>query len=351
MSVNIEAKKRPYMSNRDLLVIAVLSGIGGAMSTYIGYLGNLLNRMLGVPFGAGQFAAGLHVFWIILAAGLVRKPGAATAAGLLKGSIEFLTGGTHGIAIIVVSLVQGLLVDLVLLLFRRYSLPGLALAGGIAAASNVIVFQSLYFSGAPLIYIVFISGLAFVSGLILAGGFGFSVLNIIQQARPLQMGTSSRGEFVSASSSKMQRIMTGLLILIFVGGAVYYFAEIYESPWGGPQCTVAGSIEKPLTFQLSDFSDHTQTIRAELAGQVTYVPEQEYTGIPLHIILKQAKPQQGASTLNVIATDGYSVKFDLSEVLKDDQMLLIEEEDQLRLIAGNYDGGYWVRQVSKLVIE
>lgn len=54
--------KSDRFSNRDLLVIAVLSGIGGVMSTYIGYLGNLLNNLLGVPFGAGQFVAGLHVF-------------------------------------------------------------------------------------------------------------------------------------------------------------------------------------------------------------------------------------------------------------------------------------------------
>lgn len=351
MSINYATRKRPYMSNRDLLVIAVLSGIGGAMSTYIGYLGNLLNRMLGVPFGAGQFAAGLHVFWIILAAGLVRKPGAATAAGLLKGCIEFLTGGTHGIAIILVSLVQGLMVDLVLLLLRRYSLPSLALAGGIAAASNVFVFQALYFSGAPLIYIFFISGLALVSGIIFAGGFGFSVLNIIQQARPFQTGPGRGRELVSGSGSKWPRVVTGLLVLLFMGGAVYYFAEIYEPPWSGPQCTVAGAVEQPLNFRLSDFSEHTQTIRAELVGQVTHVPEQEYTGIPLYVILEQARPQEDAAVLKVVATDGYEVEFDLYEVLKDDQMLLIEEEDQLRLIAGNYDGGHWVKQVSKLVIE
>ena len=78
-------KKRYYLSNRDLLVIAILSGIGGVMSTYVGYLGNLLNRIFGVPFGAGQFVSGLHIFWFILIAGLVRRPGAATAAGLLKG--------------------------------------------------------------------------------------------------------------------------------------------------------------------------------------------------------------------------------------------------------------------------
>ena len=43
-------EKKPYMSNRNLLAIAILSG---KMSTYIGYLANL-NTMLGVP-GAVSF--------------------------------------------------------------------------------------------------------------------------------------------------------------------------------------------------------------------------------------------------------------------------------------------------------
>ena len=56
------SRKRIYFATRDLLIMAVLSGIGGVLSTYVGYLGNLLNRLFGVPFGAGQFVAGLHVF-------------------------------------------------------------------------------------------------------------------------------------------------------------------------------------------------------------------------------------------------------------------------------------------------
>ena len=35
----------------------------------------------------------------------------------------------------------------------------------------------------------------------------------------------------------------------------------------------------------------------------------------------------------------------------DDKSSLIEEEDTMRLIAGNYDGSCWVRQVNKLLIE
>jgi hypothetical protein len=32
-------------------------------------------------------------------------------------------------------------------------------------------------------------------------------------------------------------------------------------------------------------------------------------------------------------------------------MLLIKEDDMLRLIAGNYDGGHWVKMVNKIIVE
>lgn len=339
------------MSNRDLLVVAVLSGIGGVMSTYIGYLGNLLNRVLGVPFGAGQFVAGLHVFWLILAAGLVRRPGAATLAGLVKGIIEFLTGGTHGVAIILISLVQGLLVDLVLLLLRRYSLTALALAGAVATASNVVVFQLLYFSGAPWLYIGLIALLALVSGVILAGSFGYSVINIILQARPFQVEQDGQSEMVRRNPGRFNIILTMVLFLVFAAGAVYYFAQVYENPWGGPQCTVEGSVEEKLSFALDDFKEYETTIRAELQGDVTHVDEKDYTGIPLYIILEQAQPLEGAAAVQVMASDGYSADFSLSAVLQDEKMLLIQEDDMLRLIAGDYDGGYWVKQVTRIVVK
>ena len=53
-----------------------------------------------------------------------------------------------GAAIVLVSLVQGIVLDVVLYLVGHGSF-GYALGGGMAAASNVIVFQILYFSGAP----------------------------------------------------------------------------------------------------------------------------------------------------------------------------------------------------------
>ncbi|MGI6142641.1 MAG: ECF transporter S component [bacterium] len=350
-------RKNYYLSNRDLLVIAVLSGIGGVMSTYIGYLGNLLNRVFGVPFGAGQFASGLHVFWFILAAGLIPRPGAAAATGLLKGVIELFTGSTHGVAIILVSLVQGLLVDLVLLITRRHALGSYMLAGGVAAASNVFVFQSLYFSGAPVAYLLFIGGLAFVSGVLLAGSFGHSVLEVVLEARPLRispggwMGTVPSPGRKKTAPLTFKLVVTSLLVLLLTAGAVYYFAFVFDPPWAGPSCRVEGAVQRPLSFQLDHFAANETTITAELRGQVSYVPSREYTGVPLRIILEEAAPLEGAQKLIVMATDGYMVEFPLEDVLQDDRMLLIREGDMLRLIAANYEGGYWVRMVNRILLE
>ncbi|MDD2442871.1 MAG: ECF transporter S component [Desulfotomaculaceae bacterium] len=359
MEKEIRKNKKYYLSNRDLLIVAVLSGIGGVISTYVGYLGNLLNRVFGVPFGAGQFVSGLHVFWIILAAGLIRKPGAATAAGLLKGVIELFTGSSHGIAIVLVSLMQGVIVDVILLLTRRHNLVSYMLAGGIAAASNVLTFQLLYFSGAPRTYILFISLIALVSGVLLAGSFGSSVLEIVLQARPYRIDAGTGQETDAVVETKggkrilphVRLAITALLLLAFSSGAVYYYAAVFEPPWTGPVCHVEGAVEKPDSFQLSDFKQYETTVTAELKGTVTTVPAQDYTGVPLRVILQNTHPLAGAKTLVVTATDGYKVEFELQKVLADEQILLIREDNTLRLIAANYPGGHWVKMVNKLTVE
>ena len=96
-----------YFSTRDLVLIAATSAAGGVLSSYVGYLGNLMNRLFGVPFGAGQFMAGLHVFWFVLARAIIGRTGAGTLTGLLKGLVEFFAGSTHGAVVVLVSVVEG----------------------------------------------------------------------------------------------------------------------------------------------------------------------------------------------------------------------------------------------------
>jgi len=51
----------PFLDVREIVLVALLAAVGGVLSTYVGYIGNLINRVFGVPFGAGQLIAGLHV--------------------------------------------------------------------------------------------------------------------------------------------------------------------------------------------------------------------------------------------------------------------------------------------------
>lgn len=64
------------------------------------------------------------MLWLVLAARLVRKPGAGTLTGILKGFVELLTGNTHSLLVVMVDIVAGLLVDLGMAHFRyRQKLP------------------------------------------------------------------------------------------------------------------------------------------------------------------------------------------------------------------------------------
>jgi ABC-type thiamin/hydroxymethylpyrimidine transport system permease subunit len=347
--VSRKSRSQEHPGVRDLMVIAVLSGIGGVMSTYVGYLGNLVNRMLGLPFGAGQFVAGLHVFWLLLAAGLVPRAGAATAAGVLKGTVEFLSGSTHGIAIILISVVQGLCIDAVFLIVRKHSLLTYVVAGAAAAASHVYVLQALFLVGIPWVFIVGISIPSLISGATLGGAFVWGFLALLHEIKPIRM-KSSPARSTGGRSSRLVMAVSLLLALGFSGGAVYYFSVLYQPPWRSSQVTVRGLVHHPGTYPLTHFSDEETTIVAELKGEATHLPPRSYTGIPLSAIIARVEPFPQARLLRIAAGDGYSVDFELEAALQDQELLLVQERGQLRLVAGAYEGGYWVRGVTHLEV-
>ena len=136
---------RYHFSTRDLLMMAALAALGGVTGTYLSAAGSLIQAAIGMP-GSLQWAAGLHVLWLVLAVGLTGKQGAGTVTGILKGAVELFAGSTHGLLVVLVDLVAGILVDVGFVLFRgtargRDRLPAYLVAGGLASASNVFVFQ------------------------------------------------------------------------------------------------------------------------------------------------------------------------------------------------------------------
>ena len=358
--------RRHYFTTKDLVTIALLSALGGVLSMYIGYLGNLVNHIFGVPFGAGQFMAGLHVIWIMLALAITGRKGAATTTGILKGVVELFMGGTHGIVIIVVSAAQGLILDLVLFRDgskRERNIVTYSIAGGLASATNVIVFQSFFFSGVPIILIVVLCMLAFASGLIFGGWLTLEMLSSLELSG---MISSVRARFVDVPDADLdsdhrprrprntRRLVGAMAVTIilaaFTVGGVYYFSFIFELQ-GGDTIEVTGSLEDPYDFRYADFENHQVTIEAELIGSVTYVAPRDYTGIPLNLIIQEGQPQATATEIVVSASDGYFVVFLFQSVMTDDAIIIVEEDSEYRLVAAEFEGAYWIRGVTGIEVR
>ena len=178
-------RTKTYFTTRDLLMMAALAALGGVVSTYVNAIGDFMQSILGFA-GTTQWAAGLHVLWLTLAVGLTRKQGAGTMTGILKGGVELLTGNTHGLLIVLVDVVAGLMVDLGFLPFRsKDSLAAYCLAGGLAAVSNVFVFQ--LFASVPadtLAYwaMLLVAGVALLSGVLFGGVLSRGLVNALRRA-------------------------------------------------------------------------------------------------------------------------------------------------------------------------
>ncbi|MGD2072422.1 MAG: ECF transporter S component [Candidatus Thorarchaeota archaeon] len=348
------------INTREIVTMAILSSLGGALSTFVGYLGNMINLALGVPFGAGQFMAGLHVFWLVLVRVLVPKKGAGTIAGLLKGVAEFFTGSTHGTVIVIVSLVQGIIIDLAGMIVgdpRNTNITSRLiwwLLAGVSSASNVIVFQVFYFASAPWLYIAVITILAFCSGIIFAGYFAWETLEFIKETGVINTTFMSLRPQSSPQLKRrvVLRNLPAITLVLFLSiGSLYYTVAVARTFVDPYACEVTGLVQQSFTYHPSDFMDKEVTIEAELQGAYTHIPPTNYTGVPIRTILERAVPLSKASGLQVRARDGYTINFDdLERVMTDNRFLLAETVDGLWLIAAEYDGALWVKQVTTLEV-
>jgi energy-coupling factor transport system substrate-specific component len=355
MSARLARRRRGYyFSTRDLVLVAAVSAAGGVLSTYVGYLGNLLNSAFGVPFGAGQFMAGLHVFWFVLARAIVGRTGAGALAGVLKGLVELFAGSTHGLPIVAVSAVEGVLVDLLSLPFARPPLGAMCLAGAVSSASNVIVFQAMYFSGVSWGYVGLMVLFAAISGAVFGGYFTAGVLDVVETAgllRPVDaLGLDSTSGH--RPRPRIPRLVVTLVMMAaLAGGAVYYYTRVFEPVPDGPKCRIEGKVARAYEYTPAGFRDEIVTVRAELVGQVTYVPEADYSGVPLTVILERAGVDSPATSVRIIASDGYEAIFSVRDIKEHTDVILCQDQETLRVVAPGFEGAFWVRMVSRIRVE
>ena len=295
-----------YFATRDLLLMAVLAGLGGVASTAINALGDAVQALVGFA-GTTQWAAGLHVTLLVLVVGLVHKSGAATLTALLKGGVEVLSGNTHGIIVLLVDLAAGVLIDAVFLaLRRREALATYLLAGALGAASNVFVFQ--LFVSAPEDVIAFVWGiaaLAALSGAVLGGLLAHTLLGILRRN-----GLAPAAAPLATLGAWRQPAFLGFfLVAAALAGGLYLKSTLA----GPPSVEIAGGVAAPYAYAASEQDLPVVERTLSLQGMT-----RRASGALLRDVLALAEPDPGYGAVLVTATDGYSFFIGRDEVETND---------------------------------
>lgn len=341
MSEQKISKNRFYFSTRDLLIMAVMAALGGVASTYVNTLSDAVHAMLGMP-GASQWAAGLHVIWIVLAMAITGKPGTGIITGLLKGGVELLSGNSHGVIILLVDLIAGLLVDFGFLLFRnKRSLLPYLIAGGLASGSNVLVFQifatvptSILAISAILILLL----VALVSGVVFSGFVPYLLILSLAKANIVK---------VAEQPARTRKIGWYVLICVFILAAL--LAVFLKVTYKGPQkIQISGAVETVYEFPGQEFKPEMVTRQMEYKGTTT-----EYTGFLLADAIEHANPDDEADKILIEASDGYAFMINIEELETNPNILAVKQGQGQNVsfdIVGPKSSKAWVRNVTKITV-
>jgi energy-coupling factor transport system substrate-specific component len=114
---------------REILIAAVLGAVFAVL--YLGWVQVWLVAQAAFGTVTMDVVMGFWFIASIVAAAIIRKPGAAIATEILAAAIEILLGSPAGIMLLVAAAIQGAGAEVVFAAtrWRRYSLPVLMLAG------------------------------------------------------------------------------------------------------------------------------------------------------------------------------------------------------------------------------
>ncbi|HXP96698.1 MAG TPA: ECF transporter S component [Telmatospirillum sp.] len=173
--------RKHYFKTRDLVTIAILGCLGAVMSTYLGYIGQMIGTMTGIPYGS-QVLTGLHVFWLVLILAVVDKKGAGLLGGCLNNIVQFLMGSHIGIWVLPVGVLQGLLAEIGYWPLKRLNrTAAMMLAGGLSAIAHIVVMQVVVMRINSAVIVLSLGGIAFVSGVCWGGLFTRFVVSLLQK--------------------------------------------------------------------------------------------------------------------------------------------------------------------------
>ena len=325
------------------MLMAALAAMGGVTSTYVNMIGDFFQSFLGFA-GTTQWAAGLHVLWIMLSAAILRKTGAASMTGVLKGFVELFSGNTHGLLVVIIDIAAGVIVDLVLLTSGKKQ-PGFIfyLAAGLASASNVIIFQ--FFAAVPEDILTFIviaasSTFAFISGVVFGGFLSKGLVANLQK-----IGMIETFLYTEPDKKKILPAVIIIAALIVAGISAMVFVNNQSNSSGVMIC---GAVANPYSFP-DDWSGISK-IRIEATNNEG---AREYEGFSMAEIIDYAEPLAQSGNIQITASDGYQFFVTLHEVFSNKNLILFEQNNGKTLaynVAGAESQKAWVRGVNELKV-
>lgn len=194
---SLESWKTP-----EVILVANLALVFGLLFVGWGFVWALVEPLNALLPGLRDLVYGFWFLAGIVAAYIVRKPGAALAAETLAALAEFLAGGQWGITLLISGIVQGALAEVVFAAFAYRNFRGwvLAVAGAAAGVGSLVVDIFFWYAGlAPAVLGVMLVA-RLISGALLAGGLGKAIGDGLVRAGALGSFAISRERKESKSA-------------------------------------------------------------------------------------------------------------------------------------------------------
>ncbi len=170
----------PRWTQREILILAVIGAVFAVL--YLGWVQVwLISQAVFGPVTM-DIAMGFWFIASIVAAAIIRKPGAAFLAEVLAAAIELLLGSPAGLMLVVSAAIQGVGAEAVFAAtrWRNYSLPVLMAAGvGAALASFAYTWVRFDYGALEPGLLVLMFALRCLSGALLGGLLGHVVVEAL----------------------------------------------------------------------------------------------------------------------------------------------------------------------------
>ncbi len=166
----------------------MMAALGIAVKPYIKVVVQIISGPLFIP--GGTLAGGFYLIWLLIGAGLIKKPGTATLIALTQGIMVMITGayGSHGIMSVITYTLPGLMIDILFIIMKGRG-DGIweCFLGGIVANLTGTFLSNLLFFNLPLIPLILTLSTAALSGG-LGGIMAYQVIKGIRKHNIIHIG-------------------------------------------------------------------------------------------------------------------------------------------------------------------